>query len=490
MEYISGEDREQTILLPDCLDKYIDPNNAVRVIDAYITSLDLAELGFKNPEPHETGRPMYDPKDMLKLYVYGYMNRIRSSRRLETETKRNLEVIWLLCSLSPDHKTIARFRHDNSAALKKVFGDFVRLCEGLELYGKELEAIDGSKFKAVNSKKRNYSDKKLEERIEKIESHIKEYLSELDRIDRSEGEGSGEKTAEEIAVLVKGLTERKDRYQGYRDELKQTGETQKSLTDSDSRLMKSHGKTEMSYNVQTAVDAKNKLVTAFKVTNKGNDMNSITPMVSEIQETIGSETKAVVTDAGYDSVQDIVAAQGRGVQVHVAGTDFDVCVPTNHPVPEITSHKDGRCLYLPDRNIALCPMGKTLYPRNYKKSQKEALFHNSNACKGCAHRCTKETRRGRRYQVFMEETDFSKEYNDENLYVKQVRITADKTIVKQRKSIVEHVFGTIKRNMDAEYCLTKGLGNVEGEFSLTFLAYNIKRVINILGVRKMIVNMA
>jgi transposase len=160
MEFINGEDRKQTILLPECLDDYIDRNNAVRVIEAYINNLDMKGLGFKNPIPHETGRPMYDPKDMLKLYLYGYMNRIRSSRRLETETSRNLEVIWLLRTLSPDHKTIARFRHDNAEALKNVFRDFVKLCLKLGLYGKELIAIDGSKFKAVNSKARNFSDKK------------------------------------------------------------------------------------------------------------------------------------------------------------------------------------------------------------------------------------------------------------------------------------------------------------------------------------------
>jgi transposase len=242
----------------------------------------------------------------------------------------------------------------------------------------------------------------------------------------------------------------------------------------------------VSYNVQTAVDAKNRLVSAFKVTNQGNDLNSLTPMVKEVQTVV--ETKAVVGDAGYNSVQDIVGAQGLGVQIHVAGTDFDVCIPADHAEPEITSHKNGRCLYLPDRNVALCPMGQPLYPRHYKKNQKHALFCNTGACKGCACRCTKET--SQRYQVSMAATDFSKAYNDHDLFGKQIRITADKEIVKQRKSIVEHVFGTIKRTMDAGYCLTKGLDNVEGEFSLTFLAYNIKRVINIMGVQKMILTMA
>ena len=176
MDFISGDNRNQITLMPDSVDDYVDDNNSVRVIEAYIDSLNLAALGFAKAQPHDTGRPMYDPKDLLKLYVYGYMNKVRSSRRLETETKRNLEVIWMLRRLSPDHKTIARFRHDNTAALKNVFRDFVKLCMKLNLYGKELVAIDGSKFKAVSSKDRNFTDKKLQDRIAQIEAKIEGYL--------------------------------------------------------------------------------------------------------------------------------------------------------------------------------------------------------------------------------------------------------------------------------------------------------------------------
>ena len=490
MEFISGESRNQTVLLPDSVEDYVDSNNAVRVIDAYIDSLCLQELGFMHTEPCDTGRPPYDPRELLKLYVYGYMNRVRSSRRLETETKRNLEVIWLLRRLSPDHKTIARFRHDNPRALKNVFHDFVRLCVREDLYGRELIAIDGSKFKAVNSKDRNFTREKLAERIKRIDARIEEYLNELDSGDVKENTGGGEKSAQELKGIISRLSERRQQYQEYTEELQRTGETQKSLTDPDSRLMQSNGKMDVCYNVQTAVDAKNKMIVDFEVTNKANDSNQITPMALGAKEALKTDTIAAVTDAGYDSARDIAMATSQGIEVHVAGTNYDICVPTDDgDGGEITSHHNGKCVYNTERNIAICPMGKVLYPGYYKKGRGHGVFLNRKACKECTCRCTKEVR-GFRCQVAMAEADFSKEYDDKNLFVKQMRVKADKGITKRRKSIAEHPFGTIKRAMDAGYCLTKGLRGVSGEFSLVFLAYNIKRAINILGVKKLMESMA
>ena len=212
MEFISGESREQIIMLPECLDDYITDNNSVRVIEAYINSLDMVVLDCSRQQPNTTGRPMYDPKDLLKLYLYGYMNRIRSSRRLERESKRNVELLWLLGKLCPDHKTIAEFRRQNGEALKKVFKSFVKLCVKLGLYGKELLAIDGSKFKAVNSKERNYTDGKLKERIERLDTKIEGYMKELEEADREEGGAGEEKSWEEIREIIKGLEARKERY--------------------------------------------------------------------------------------------------------------------------------------------------------------------------------------------------------------------------------------------------------------------------------------
>ena len=490
MEFISGENRNQTLLLPDSVEDYVDENNAVHVIDAYINSLSLEDLGFVHTAPCDTGRPPYDPRDLLKLYVYGYMNRVHSSRRLETETRRNLEVIWLLRRLSPDHKTIARFRHDNPSALKNVFCDFVKLCVGQDLYGRELIAIDGSKFKAVNSKDRNFSKKKLQDRIARIDTQVEEYLSELESTDCRENAVAGEKSANEIKRIVSELSERKKKYQSYTEELERTGETQKSLTDCDSRLMPSNGKMDVCYNVQTAVDAKHKLIVEFEVTNNANDINQITPMALSAEEILGTDTITAVTDAGYDSAKDIAEATSQGIEVHVAGTDYDICIPSDDgDKNEITSHRNGRCVYNEKRNIVLCPMGKVLYPGFYKKGKGLGVFFNSKACRECTCRCTKEAR-SFRCQVPMGEDDFSKEYNDKGLLVKQRWIKADTAIIKKRKSIAEHPFGTVKRAMEAGYCLTRGFRGVGGEFSLVFLAYNIKRAINILGARKLIESMA
>jgi transposase len=481
MEFISGESREQIIMLPDCLDDYITDNNSVRVIEAYINSLDMVVLDCSRQQPNTTGRPMYDPKDLLKLYLYGYMNRIRSSRRLERESKRNVELLWLLGKLCPDHKTIAEFRRQNGEALKKVFKSFVKLCVKLGLYGKELLAIDGSKFKAVNSKERNYTDGKLKERIERLDTKIEAYMKELEEADREEGGAGEEKSGEEIREIIKGLEERRERYEGYAEELEGSGESQKSLTDPDSRLMASNGKLEVCYNVQTAVDAKYKLIAAYEVTNDANDKNHLTPTAQAAREVLEAERVSVVADTGYDSVQDIVAGMDVGMDIHVAGTDYDICVPVEETGAVIRGHKDGRCVYHGERNIVLCPMGQVLRPAFYKKTEGKGVFVNREVCKGCTCRCTKETR-GKRHEVPMAEATFSTSYNDRGLLVKQVRIHGEWGIMKERKSIVEHPFGTIKRAMEAGYCLMKGKEQVSGEFALTFLAYNLKRTINILGV--------
>ena len=498
MEYISGEGREQTLLIPECIEDCVDKNNAVRVIDAFVATLDLITLGFVRAElKDKTGRPPYDPKDLLMLYIYGYLNRIRSSRRLEAECQRNLEVIWLLRRLRPDHKTIARFRADNKKVLKNVFRSFVQLCVRLDLYGKELAAIDGSKFKAVNSRSRNFTKKQIEAKIAKITEKIDTYLAEMDTNDGKEAACS-EKTSAEITMIVAELAKQKERYEGYRKELEETRETQKSLTDPESRLMHTSGKMDVCYNVQTAVDSKHKLIIDYEVSNQGNDANFITPTAVNALEIMGTKQLTVVADAGYESIHDILSARSKGIDVHVAGTDFDICVPVDEgkqaPPAPIQSHHKGRCVYIAERNIALCPMGNVLYPSSHKKQKRRkedaAVFNNSAACQQCASKCTADKRGYFKYQVPMAKEDFSKKYNDRGLAVKQIRIKPDKALIKQRKSIVEHPFGTIKRGMNAEYCLTKGLRKVNGEFALAFLAYNIKRVINILGCAKLIAAMA
>jgi len=265
MGYIKGEDRNQTILFPESIDEYVSDNNSIRIIDEYIEQLDLKRLGFKRAVNPSLGRPPYHPKDMLKLYLYGYLNRIRSSRRLEQEALRNLEVIWLLRKLKPDFKTIADFRKDNKKALKKVFRDFTRLCNEWGLFGKELIAIDGSKFRACNSKKNNYNSKKLARHLKYLDKKIEGYIQELDQGDRAEA-SLKKPEAHTIKERIQQLKNRRERYTQYQGKLRQSEENEISTTDPDSRLMANHNNVEVSYNVQTTVDAKHKLIADFKVT--------------------------------------------------------------------------------------------------------------------------------------------------------------------------------------------------------------------------------
>lgn len=483
MGYITGVKREQIILLPDCVDNYVTEDSAVRAIDLYVNRLNMEALGFAKATPCETGRPPYSPQDLLKLYIYGYMNRIRSSRRLETETKRNLEVIWLLGKLSPDHKTIARFRHDNAAALKNVFRDFVKLCIGLGLYGRELAAIDGSKFKAVNSKDRNFCEAKLKDRIKRLTSRIDEYMRQMDEIDATEKDGEGTKA--DIQQTIGELEKRMETYQTYLAQLSESGENQISLTDPDSRLMRGRNGSDVSYNVQTAVDAKNKLIAEFDVTNEGNDLKQLASMASATAEILEMPGITVVADTGYNSASEIAECITNGIVPQVARADGDICVPCEAVEAEdIVSHKNGRGVYLKNRNVVICPMGKTMYPGCYKKREKSARFYNGRECATCTCRCTDT--KYKTFDIRMKKSSFSKSFNDKALYIKQVHISTNSDIISRRKALVEHPFGTIKQAMCADHLLLKGLTKVTGEFSLVFLAYNLKRVINIMGTEVLI----
>lgn len=484
MGYINGVERNQMTLLPESVDDYVSENNAVRVIDAYVDSLDLERLGFTKTEPSETGRRPYAPQILLKLYVYGYMNRVRSSRRLEMETKRNLEVIWLLGKLSPDHKTVARFRQENAAALKGVFRDFVKLCIGLGLYGRELAAIDGSKFKAVNSADRNVSVTELNERVKRLTVRIDEYLRQLNETDAAEN-ANAERKPDEIKQIIQRLSTRKETYEAYLEEMNVNEETQKSLTDPDARLMKGAKGFDVSYNVQTSVDSKHKLIAEFEVTNDGNDMKQLSDMAIATAEILEAPNLTATADTGYNSASEIARCIENGITPQVIGSEGDICVPCDaQEAQEITAHENGRGVYLQERNIVICPMGHVYPPKHYKNGSRMAIHYNYNACHNCTCRCTKT--KYRTFGIRMKKDNFSKNYKADNLFVKKIHITPNPGITNRRKELSEHPFGTIKRAMDASYVLTRGLPNVTGEFSLTFLAYNLKRAINILGVKAMV----
>jgi hypothetical protein len=398
--------------------------------------------------------------------------------------------MWLVNKLSPDHKTIARFRKDNAKALKNIFRHFVQLCRELGLYGKELVAVDGSKFRAVNSKDNNFSEAKLEERLRRIDEKLDQYLSELDENDETEAD-SPKHSKDEITALVMELSTRKQRYEDMKVHLETTGETQISTTDPDARRMKqANGGSDVSYNIQTAVDSKHKLVVEYEVTNDCNDKNLLADMAISVKEVLGVDEITAVADTGYFVATDIAECVMNGITPHVSNEheSITISIPVteqeaNEPQPP---NHQGKPIFIKERNIGLCPMGTVLYPSGYSAGHGAAVYRNAKACRKCLQREQCQSYYDRELKVKMPLSEFNKEYNDEDLHTKQITITPNKCLLRRRKELSEHPFGTIKRSMDSSYCLLKGIDNVQGEFALTFLAYNMKRVINILGVARLV----
>ena len=473
MGYITGENRNQIILFPESIDEYVSDNNSIRIIDEYINQLDLKRLGFKRAVNPSTGRPPYHPKDMLKLYLYGYLNRIRSSRRLEQEAIRNLEVIWLIRKLKPDFKTIADFRKDNKKALKKVFRDFTKLCDEWELFGKELVAIDGSKFRACNSKKNNYNPKKLARHLKYLDEKIENYIQELDQGDKTEA-SLKKPDVNTIKERIQQLRERKEKYESYQRKLKQSGENEISTTDPDSRLMANHNNVEVSYNVQTTVDAKHKLIADFKVTQKPNDLGELDNMALRAKRLFRNKTFEVLADKGYYKPKDLKKCTENGITVYITKQTY--ANGTKDPAFYADQFK-----YDPERKVYICPGGKELYYARERKKDGKIIgyeYRNYAACKKCEfkERCTK-AKKGRTIcrhvdQDFLDRIDSQTKRN-----MKKYKL---------RQMIVEHPFGTIKRGWEAYFFLTKRKVSVSAEISLSFLAYNFKRAINILGTEEIL----
>lgn len=470
MSYIKGEERNLTILFPESIDDYISDNNSVRVIDEYVEQLDMGGLGFNKAVCPSIGRPPYDPKDMLKLYLYGYLNRIRSSRRLEHEATRNIEVIWLLKKLKPDFKTIADFRKDNKSAMKKVFRAFTKLCDEWDLFGKELVAIDGSKFRACNSKRNNYSAKKLDRHIKYIDEKIDIYMQELDKSDQSEA-CDKKPSAEEIQKRLQELKSRKQKYETYQKQLEKSGKNEISTTDPDARLMaNNNNNVDVSYNVQTTVDSKHKLIADFKVSQKPNDLGELDNMALRAKKLFGGKDFEALADKGYYKAEDLKKCTENGITPYV----------TKQIYSNGTGDKDfytDRFHYDKGKNAYICPAGKELsYYRQRTQKDKGIIgcdYRNYEACKDCEYkeRCTKSEKGRSIYrhvdQDFLDTIDL------------QTQLNMDK--YKLRQMIVEHPFGTIKRGWGAYYFLTRRKLSVNAEISLSFLAYNLRRVMNILG---------
>jgi transposase len=471
--YIKGEDRNQITLFPEAVDDYIASDNPVRVIEAFVNSLDMQELGFQRAVPKNTGRPPYDPRDILKLYLYGYLNRIRSSRRLETEAGRNLELIWLLRKLKPDFKTIADFRKDNSKALKGVFRQFTKLCREWALYGKEVIAVDGSKFRAVNSKRNNYNQKKIQRHLKYIDEKINNYLEELDRNDEAEAD-IHVPSAEEIQKRIEELKNHKEKYLNLQQQLEETGATEISTTDPDARLMVVNNKgIDVSYNVQVAVDQKHKLVVESEVINNPSDQGQLSVMAKQAKEVLGVEKIKALADKGYYSSNDLIECEENQIETYVTKQR---CTG-NIANPDFQADKFQ---YDQEQDVYLCPAGEKLYPGRIRESSgvKYQVYRNYRACKAChlKEQCTK-AQRGRTInrnlaQPLLDEINRRTKENDQ--------------LYKERQRIVEHLFGTIKRVWGYNYFLTRGLDSVSAENKLQLLAYNLRRVINILGVKEIV----
>ena len=468
MHYIPGADREQAVLFPEVIDDYIAADHPVRLLDAFVTGLDLVALGFAHAQTATTGRPPYDPGDLLRLYLYGYLNRVRSSRRLEAEAARNLEVIWLLRRLKPDFKTIADFRKDNGAALKGVCREFTLLARKLDLFGGELVAIDGSKFRAQNAKDRNFSAGKLRALIAEIDTKVAAYLTELETQDQAEAAVPPRPSATELQDKIAALRQRATKYQGHLARLEQGGESQVSLTDPDARLMSQGAGSVVAYNVQAAVDAKNKLIVTTEVTNRASDSGELGSLAIQAQETLEAKDLSAVADKGYYSGREILMCDSVGITAYVS-----------KPLTSANTARGlfgkERFVYDPGRDVYVCPAQQELtYRFSTEEKARPIRYYRATACQSCPLKgqCT-------RNQANRTITRLAFEQIQEAM---AVRVAAHPEIMRARKGIIEHCFGTLKRGWGFDHFLCRGLKKVGVEMSLAALAYNLKRAINLLGV--------
>ena len=468
--FIEGQDRQQVTLLPECLDDFIAQDNPVRVVDAFVGELTLTSLGFESAMPAQTGRPSYHPAVLLKIYIYGYLNRVQSSRRLERECQRNVELMWLTGRLAPDFKTIADFRRDNGKGIRNVCRRFVMLCRELKLFSQALVAIDGSKFKAVNTRDRNYTAGKVDKRQQQIEESIQRYLSALETADRTqpaELEAKTTRLQDKIALLRQQMRD----LDVAREQLKTQPDGQFSLTDPDARSMNSAGKGSgiVGYNVQAAVDAKHHLIVAHEVTNVGNDRAQLSPMAQAAREAMGKKSLKAVADRGYFNSLQIKACADTGIAVTL-------------PKPTTSNAKaDGRFdkadfIYIARDDEYQCPAGqRAIYRFTREENGLQIRRYWSSACPQCPMKaqCTPSPYRR-----------ISRWEHERVLEAVQRRLDKNQDAMVVRRRTVEHVFGTLKHWMGSTHFLTRTLANVGTEMSLHVLAYNFKRVLSILGIKR------
>lgn len=478
MGYIRGSERGQHILFPSTLDEYVEEANPVRAIAAFVGALDFAELGFVRGEAAETGRPGYDPRLLLGLFIWGHLNKVRSSRKLERECGRNLEAMWLMENLRPDFKTIADFRKDNGEPIKQAVVKFRLWCVGEGLYGREMVAVDGSKFKAVNNSERNYTKKKLAQLIERESLRVAEYLKAIEAADQEDAAAAPEPqlSGEQLREKLSKLKERLTKHEQLEQTLKESGQSQISLTDADARLMKTSKGSDVCYNVQTVVDSKHKLIAAYEVTNEGNDLGQLAQMAQQAREALGVATLTVLADGGYFDGDTIKECEEAGITAYLP-------LPQSGAANQRGLFSARKFTYDEAQDLYVCPQGEALTFRSQEKGSNQKLYrlYRTDACGACPLRvqCT-TSKRGRKLRRWIHEDVLER---------LRERIRDQPELLKERKKLAEHPFGTIKRTMDQGYFLMKGTKKVTTETSLTVLAYNLKRVINIMGVEKMIMSM-
>jgi transposase len=477
--FVEGEGRDQGGLFPAHLDDFIGEDNPVRAVDVFVEMLDLRSLGFSTVDPRATGRPSYHPAVLLKLYVYGYLNAIPSSRRLEREAGRNVELMWLTGRLAPDHKTIADFRKDHGPAIQQACAQFVGLCRELGLFSKAIVALDGSKFKAVNSRDNNFTVNKVAKRIEQAEIHIARYLTALERADRQGGEIAEERTPR-LKDKIERLRQRIEDLKAMGARLEASPGAQVSLIDPDARAMSSHGKGTdvVGYNVQIAVDAEHHLILAHEVTNVGSDRAQLVSMGQKAREAGEHASITVLADRGYYSGDQIVACEGKGVEPIIPKTETSGGALRGHFTIQ-------DFIYDRDQDRYTCPAGELLTQAKKRSTRGPdpdfVRYRNLDACGACAlkSRCTQE-----RFQ------QIRRWKHDDVLDAMQQRLEQMPKAMTVRRRTAEHPFGTIKAWMGATYFLTRTLPKVKTEMSLQVLAYNLKRMMALLGIRPLIRAMA
>jgi transposase len=474
--FVQGADRGQSTLLPECLEDWVVEDNPVRVIDAFVDALDLAELEFDGVEPAGTGRPSYHPAALLKLYIYGYLNRVHSSRRLEREAGRNVEVMWLLARLAPDHKTIADFRKDNGTGIKKVCARFVEVCRRMGLLATASVAIDGSKFKAVNNRDKNFTAAKVERRRKQLEESVARYLDQLDTADRQDPSETLELKKTRIKERLENLAVEVEKLAAIEKQVLASPDQQISFTDPDSRSMATSGRGSgvVGYNVQTAVDTENHLIIAHEVTTSGSDRSQLANMAQQAKAILEVNALDVVADRGYFKGEEILACEEAGITVTL-------------PKPQTSGAKArGRFgkqdfVYLPAEDVYRCPAGEKLQYRftGEEDGQKLRSYWTS-ACKTCllkAKCTTGPERRIKRWE------------HEHVIEAVQVRLDKNPNAMRTRRETVEHPFGTLKMRMGATHFLCTTLPKVATEMALCVLGYNLTRVLNIVGMKPLLAAM-